>query len=175
MGGNMVQGMATGLEGTVVGGALRRGARQSIDSLEARVAEEMGAAGGMRTPNEAGSEAQEFLNRNLLTRTIDREAVEAMSPQQLQDLSGVGPGPEARMPDPPRRPRISPEPVEPVTADRYLEDLRTSVPPVPRRPIERVEPEIRDVELPQPLPRTRPQPVAGAAAARARQAAALHP
>ncbi|MBX9587911.1 MAG: hypothetical protein K2X43_01310 [Hyphomonadaceae bacterium] len=146
LGGAMVQGTATGLEGTVVGSSLRRGASHSIDTLGERIAQEMGTAGGVRTTTEAGEEAQRLLRRNLLERSTEREVIEAMPPQQLQDLSNVGPGPDARVPPPPRRPRIAPEPVEPVTADRYLEELRASVPEVPPRRVEPVPPEYRPVE-----------------------------
>jgi hypothetical protein len=94
LGGATMQGAAGGLSGTLFGSSLRHGAGESITALEARLNEELAGAGGLHTPAEAGEAAQGFLRRSVLERSRPKEEVEAMGPEQLYRLSGVGPNPE---------------------------------------------------------------------------------
>lgn len=138
----LVEGTATSLAGTVFGSSLRTGARRSIEALEGRVQDELAAAGGVRTPAEAGEQQQTFLRHQLTGRSRPREDIDTMSREQLQDISGVAPDPGYR-PDPVRVPPVAPKPVTPVTADAYLNSVRDGVP--------QVSPKYAPEEVPRPI------------------------
>lgn len=76
------------LSGTVLGGATRQDVAASARQLEERLQ----AALGPRTRSEAGEEAQQLLRRGVSQR-LEPEAIERLTPEQMQDISGVGPGP----------------------------------------------------------------------------------
>lgn len=147
--GDLTQGTASGLAGTVFGSSVRRGAGESIEAVERRVVEELQAAGGgrVRTPQEAGEEAQDFLRDQLVRESIPRETIEGMTPQQLHDISGVAPGPDVKL-KPPRVAPVEAEHVPPLTTDDYLRQVAEQTPEVPPRPVEDVVPQYQAVQDP---------------------------
>jgi hypothetical protein len=146
----VVQGTAENLSGTLFGSSIRRGTQESIQAVEARVQEEVARAGGARTPAQAGQDQQEFLRRQLTERSIPSEKVREMTPQQLQDISGVGPGPLWN-PPPPEVPPVPPAEITPVTPDAYLRGVAERVPEVPPHiPTDVQIPPVRQDEVPLP-------------------------
>lgn len=137
-----VQRTAEGLEGTVFGSSIRNNVARSMDDVERRVAEEMAKAGGTRSPAEAGRETQDFLRRQLSERSIPADEVQVMRPEQLQDISGVAPGPQWDPPAP-RVDPVPPRPVRPVTPDQVVDETLQRVPPAKPRPVEPVQPQPR--------------------------------
>lgn len=137
--GGPVEGVAQNLAGTVFGGSIREGARRSIDDVERGIANQMAAAGGRQTPAEAGADVQRVLRDALETRTIPKEQIERMTPAELQDVSGVAPGPKYD-PPPPIVDPVQPRHVRPQTADDVLRAAEMEVPeqlplyPPERRP-----------------------------------------
>jgi len=151
----LVEGTATGLAGTVFGSSLRSGARQSIEALEGRIQDELAAAGGVRTPAEAGEQQQSFLRRQLTERSVPKETVDTMSREQLQDISGVAPDPGYK-PEPVKVQPVAPKPVTPITPDAYLNTVREGVPPVAPKypPDEQLRPvRMEDFRQPDAAPR----------------------
>ncbi len=145
-----VQSTAESLSGTMFGAHLRAANRASIEAVEQRVQETIARAGGARTPAQAGEEQQAFLRQQLTERSTPTEQVRQMTPEQLQDATGVGPGPQWA-PEPPPVPPVAPE-YRPVTPDEYLRGVAEGVPEVPPRAV--VEPQMppmtaADVPVPE--------------------------
>jgi len=142
--------VAENLSSTMFGSSIRKSTAESIAELEKRLGEEVSKAGGKRTPEAAGRETQDFLKTQLTERSIPAEKVKGMTPEQLQDISGVGPGPEWT-PPPPRVDPVRPQATPVVTAESYLDDIAKGVKPVEPKPVTSVEitpPKLEDVPIP---------------------------
>lgn len=134
------QTLGRALAGSVAGAPLRSQLQRSIGSTERRVAD---AIGPVPTRQEAGEQTQEFLRRQLLERSLSREQIAAMTPEEIASRQGIPPGgivPEPRPvvePIPPRD--VAPVRPRPVNPDEVRVDT-------PRQPPRLVNPD--DVPLP---------------------------
>jgi hypothetical protein len=138
LGGPVTQGTASGLAGTVLGGPIRTRARASLDALEARIRQEIEAAGGGGTPADVGERAKQFLNRQLVQESIPSTDVEGMNPLQLHGISGVPPAPGVEVP-PPRVPRVQPRDTGRVSPEDVVQEAVANTPPVPPKPVTDLE------------------------------------
>lgn len=146
----LVQGTASGLANSVFGGPIREGARRSVNQAETAVIREMQGAGGTPTPHDAGTQVQNFLRKNLTEESIPSEQMASMAPEQLQDISSVGPSPGHT----PQRPVVEPAPpaeVIPVSPDEALSGVASRVPEVrpkiPPREEVRIDTKLEDVPI----------------------------
>ncbi len=138
LGGDLVQGTSSGLAGTVFGGPIRAGAKQSLDTLHASVQREIEAAGGAGTPAEIGDQAQKFLRKNVEGRTRTPDEIRAMDPLELHDISGVPPAPGVKV-TPPRVEPVQPREIAPITRDQVLSEAEAGVTPVAPKPVTDLE------------------------------------
>lgn len=128
----LLQGSARAIGDTAFGGPLQREARRTVGDIEGRLTERIdNAAGGPQTTADAGRETQAFLRRQLTERSRAKEDVASMSPQQIQDVSGVGPAPGARVKRPVVDP-VEPEPWNPQRRRVSDDDVERAMPPVDR-------------------------------------------
>ncbi|MEQ8822747.1 MAG: hypothetical protein RIC14_00055 [Filomicrobium sp.] len=150
--GGPVEGVASHLEGTIFGAPLREAAGRSIAAVERRLGDELAMAGGAKTPAEAGQEVQGMLRNALTERSIPSNEVPKLSPERLQEISGIAPGPKFDPPRPVVDP-IPPQPVRPQTADDVIRAARDEV-----APVEPVFPPAREPQYPQQATPNYPRP-----------------
>lgn len=120
------------LGGTFVGGPIRQKAAENVGQLQGRFNAMLDAQTGGRSSDELGREAQGILEHQLTGRSIAPEDVAALSPEQLQDITGL-PLPDAYKPRQVKVDPVAPRQVQEVTPDEYLGSLREGVQPV--RPV----------------------------------------
>jgi hypothetical protein len=150
MAGDTVRNVAAGLDDTLFGKSIRDTAGPRIAELEARIVQEIEAAGGVATPAAVGGRIQDFLRRVVTDKTLHGEPMAHMTPLELYELSGVPPGLHYN-PSPPRVAPGMPRDVGRVTRDQVLEEAAL-VPEVQPRAVTSVEgrykaPSVADVEL----------------------------
>lgn len=95
------------LMGGLFGGPLRAGAQRSIEGVEQGVQAALGRTGAMRPVNDIGNEVQDTLRNAIVNRSRSVDDIAAMNRFELQDISGIGPGPNAPRTAPPvPRPQV---------------------------------------------------------------------
>ncbi|MEO0943248.1 MAG: hypothetical protein AAFY06_00200 [Pseudomonadota bacterium] len=145
--GSAIDRTAGHLMDSVAGQPVRQGAQRAVQQTEDAIRAELTRAGANRTVNEAGEETQELLRRQLAERSLGADDVRRMTPEELQDVSGIGPAPTYN-PPPPRVEPVRPAPVRPVTPDEVLDEVGRGVPPVQPQFHQPVQP--RNFPEPQP-------------------------
>jgi hypothetical protein len=136
MAGTIGQGTAAGVAGTVMGGPVRTAARTSLDALEENVRRAIEAGGGGGTPADVGGRAQDFVRHQVAERSLPPDEVNAMSPLQLHQISGVPPAGDV---PPPRVPPVQPREIHPVRAQDVVEEAVANTPAVPPKPVTDLE------------------------------------
>jgi flagellar biosynthesis GTPase FlhF len=136
---------ARGLGQSAVGRPLRDQAGRVISGVEERAQRTLNEQTGGRSSDELGGEVQDFLRHQLTERSVPAAEVQRMQPEQLQDITGL-PLPESYAPAAPRVPPVQPRPVDPVTPEAYLDQVRRGVPEAPRRNVEPRYPETPRME-----------------------------
>lgn len=135
------------------GGSLRNAAQRSVEGVETGIRNALAPTGAARPVSEIGTEVQDTLRRAIVERSRTPEEVAGMTPFQLHDISGIGPGPNAPRNAPPV-PRVQPEAWNPqrrVVTDADVDAAMQNPPrlatPVPRQIM------LEDVILPPNLER----------------------
>lgn len=123
IGGPTTQKTAEGLMKSVGGGSLRNSADRSITALESKINDALDGAGANRPASDIGTEVQQFLTQSVTGRTKNpstRESVytdrtvRTMDPADLQDRTGIAPGPRFN----PQAPTVDPVLPDPVPLPR---------------------------------------------------------
>lgn len=139
--------------GGLFGGPLRNRAQLSIQGVERGVQDAIAPTGAARPVNEIGNEVKGDLRRSIVERSRSPEEIDNMTRFELQDISGVGPGPNAPRNAPPV-PRVQPEPWNPqrraitdADVDAAMQNPPRLPTPVPRQVM------LEDVILPPQMER----------------------
>jgi len=119
--------------GGLFGGPLRNRAQLSIQGVERGVQDTLAPTGAARSVNEIGNEVKGDLRRSIVDRSRTADEIDNMTRFDLQDISGVGPGPNAPRNAPPV-PRVQPEPWNPQRRAITEADVDAAMQSPPRLP-----------------------------------------
>lgn len=119
--------------GGLFGGPLRNRAQLSIQGVERGVQDALAPTGAGRAVNEIGNEVKGDLRRSIVERSRTPDEINNMTRFELQDISGVGPGPNAPRNAPPV-PRVQPEPWNPQRRTITDADIDAAMQNPPRLP-----------------------------------------